>query len=259
MSYGRSGVEEGSSGLAAEFTALDAAFDRSLAPYRGAGTSSTILFSGGVDSGLLAWELRSEPHLALATVGVAGAPDLRAAADAAPRIGLPLFPVVLGPAELERVHREVVDLLEPMPAGIRSIQLALAAAVAHAPPGRLLCGQGADELFLGYAHFRGLPAAEARARADADLRRLEEVEWPASRTIARRLGREIVAPYLDPAWVGCVRKLPIDDLLPGSEPKRLWRAWARHRGLPREIADVPKRALQFGSGIDRWLRAKVRE
>lgn len=233
------------------FSALDAAFAAAIASWDTGGTSVTLLFSGGVDSGLLAWELRHRAGLTLFTVGVRGSPDLRAAAEGAALIGARWVPAEITPSEV----REAATRLDAsdLPRTARHVLVALALALDRAPGTTVLCGQGADELFLGYAHFRGLGPVEAARRSEADLRVLLERDWPRALQIARATGRTLVAPYLHPDFVTAARGIPIERRMPEPIPKRFFREWAMLRGLPAEIARRPKRALQYGSGVDRLI------
>jgi asparagine synthase (glutamine-hydrolysing) len=216
-----------------------------------------VLFSGGVDSGLLAWELRTRAELRLTTVGLAGSADLSAAGGGARLLGLPWDASVVAPDDVQRMARQVAEWEGPLTLTERSIETALALAVGRAPRGALVCGQGADELFLGYSHYRGLDPSAAAQRADQDLRQLQQVAWPRSERVARRLGRELRAPYLDPEFVAVVRSIPVEARLPGDRPKGLLRRWALHRGLPALVAERPKKALQYGSGVERALRVPL--
>jgi asparagine synthase (glutamine-hydrolysing) len=238
------------------FALLDRAFDSALAPWKRDGPPVVVLFSGGIDSGVLAWELRRRSSVGLATIGLPGAPDLEAAEASAGRIGLPWSGTVISEEDLEDAFRRMSAELAGLPDPRASIFLALAVAVDRAPAGELLCGQGADELFLGYGHFRGVPVDIATVRAASDLDRLLHDDWPRTVRIADRLGRRIHAPFLDPGFVRTALGIPIAERMPQPVPKALWREWARHRGVPAELADRPKRALQFGSGVDAWLRRR---
>jgi asparagine synthase (glutamine-hydrolysing) len=233
---------------------LDSAFVRAMTPWRAAAEPLVVLFSGGVDSSLIAWELRGHQPTSLATVGTEESSDLVAAEAGARLLGLPWTPAIVSDAEV----RAVAEKVEPELAGLtpvrRSVLLSFATAVRYAPPGTLLCGQGADELFLGYAHYRGLAASEADRRSTEDLDQVVADDWPRSVHAARRLGRTVQAPYLDPEFVAAARSVPIEARLPAPETKRYFREWARHRGLPEPLVTRPKRALQYGSGIDRILR-----
>jgi asparagine synthase (glutamine-hydrolysing) len=183
-----------------------------------------------------------------------GSGDLVAGRDAARRLGLPWEPAVVRPPEIPPIIKAHARDLEGVSPVVRSVLVAFSTAVARARPGNLVCGQGVDELFLGYAHFRGLGSAAALERARADLDRLRTDDWPRARRIAARLGKTVHAPYLDPGFVRAASALPIEARLPDPEPKAWFRRWAEHRGLPPELAHRPKRALQYGSGIDRVLR-----
>ena len=215
-----------------------------------------VLYSGGLDSSLIAWELRNRPETVLATVGLPGSSDLVAAADGSGRIGLPWVGTTLGEerlVELRAVHRSALAQLPP---SRRSLFLAIAAAVLSAPPGRILCGQGADELFLGYAHFRELSPAEAEARSRRDLDHLLGNDWPWTQRLAQGAGRSVESPYLDPGFVRAAHRVPIIERLPADTPKACLRRLAARRGVPPELVGRPKRALQFGSGIDAWWRRR---
>jgi len=234
--------------------ALDGALDR--LPKTG---SLVVLFSGGVDSGLLAWELRGRPRVALSTVGLAGSPDPRAARRGAEILGLPYHENRPSPSEVVSMRGRIAGWVGPLTPTEASIETALALAIETAPPGILVCGQGSDELFLGYAHYRALSPAACSVRSESDLALLREEAWPRTQGVARELGRSIWAPYLDPEFVEAARAIPTAERSRSDPPKALFRAWARRRGLPEEIALRPKKALQYGSGVDRLLRKALRK
>jgi asparagine synthase (glutamine-hydrolysing) len=241
------------------YASLDTAIELAIRPWRESTRPVTLLFSGGVDSGLLAWELRSNPRLELLTIGSAGAADPIAARDSAARIGLRVRVVELDPFEVTETSHRWASALEGLSPVQRSVLVAFTVALGHAQAGPVLCGQGADELFLGYAHFQALGPEEATTRSDSDLRRLREEDGPRLDRIAAALGRRVVAPYLDPGFVAAALGIPIRARMPQGHPKRMFRQWAVHRGLPREIADRPKRAMQYGTGVARLLtRAESR-
>lgn len=236
------------------FDALDGAIDRSLASWKTNDVPICVLFSGGVDSGVLAWELRRNRALSLVTVGTPAGTDLEAARVAAPRIGAHWIGAEVSTAEIAEVAHRIDRTFGPLPRTSRSVLVAFSLALAHAPDRVVLCGQGADELFLGYRHFHGLTAEAAAARATSDLRVLREVDWPRAQAVARSLDRAVVAPFLAEEFIAAALAIPIEQRLPADEPKRWFRDWAARRGLPTDLARRPKRALQFGSGVDRVLR-----
>jgi asparagine synthase (glutamine-hydrolysing) len=157
--------------------------------------------------------------------------------------------------ETEVRFREELAGISPVS---RIVLLSLAIAIGQASPPRLVCGQGADELFLGYAHYRNLGGAEAERRSREDLLRLRVTDWPRTQRIAAKSGKEVVAPYLSPEFEESARRVPVDLRLPGDLPKRFFREWAIERGLPPELAGRPKKAVQYGSGVDALVRSMRR-
>jgi len=237
---------------------LGSALDSALGPVRAGGGPLGILFSGGVDSALLAWELRGLPQVVLCTVGREGSPDLRSGESGAKRLGLPWQGLRIDSGDVQTAEGRFREELAGLPNVSRAVLLALALAIERATPRHLVCGQGADELFLGYAHYRSLngPLAERRSREDLD--RLRGTDWPRTQRIAERCGRRLLAPYLSSEFEAQARRIPVDLLLPRDAPKRFFREWAAERGLPRELAERPKKAVQYGTGVDALLRSAGR-
>lgn len=228
----------------------------------------SLLFSGGLDSTLLAHLLggllpSGAPGLELVTIGTEGSADLAQAERAASLLGLPWKGSTVPTESVRASAREVVERLRVgkgsptvlTPLSLE-VQTGLFLALQHAGRPTVLCGQGADELFLGYAHFRPLPGARLQLRYDEDLHRLLQDDLPVSERLARSLGLELRAPYLDPAWRALVEKVPLERRRKGGVPKALLREVAVHLGLPPSLAQVPKKALQYGSGVHAALSAR---
>ena len=233
---------------------LDAAFDGALGRLLADPAPLTVLFSGGVDSSMLALGLRSHPALELLTVGSVGCADLRNARESAALLGLSWRSAIVGEAEVRSVLQRTERHLVGSTPTSRAVAVSLAAAFVESRSPRLVAGQGVDELFLGYAHFRHRSGPELERRYREDLRALSEREWPRAQTIARSMGHEVLAPFLDPELRAACEQLPLSVRAPGEETKPWFRAWAQSRGVPSVVAHRPKKALQFGSGIDRILR-----
>jgi asparagine synthase (glutamine-hydrolysing) len=219
----------------------------------GAPGSVTLLFSGGLDSSLLAFALRDRPATELVTVGLPGSPDLEAARTASDLLGLSESRYIVSEEEALRVRDQLIaDFPGPGRASL-SVAVSMAIALQRARASRVLCGQGADELFLGYAHFAGLDAERSAAYRRIDLEQLDRWDWPLTRQIAASLGKSVESPYLDPDLRPAILGIPVDRLGTPSERKEVLRSVARAWGLPEPITERPKRAFQFGSGIERAL------
>ncbi|MGI0151967.1 MAG: asparagine synthase C-terminal domain-containing protein, partial [Thermoplasmata archaeon] len=136
------------------------------------------------------------------------------------------------------------------------VQLALDLAFERLHGRTVVLGQGADELFGGYARFDGIGPEPARELSARDLSRLLDRDWP--ETVERARGRSISlqAPYLDPGVRSAVASVPAEELFGGTERKGFLRRIARAQGLPESMAGAPKKALQYGSGVSRELRRR---
>jgi asparagine synthase (glutamine-hydrolysing) len=242
----------------APWRSLSERFDLALSRGVAGATSVTVLFSGGVDSTLVAHGVHGMVPTHLVTIGLEGSRDLRGASEAARLLGLPLRVVTLTLGDLAEAQGSVpLDwpaLREPS----RSVQLSLALALRAATDRRVLVGQGADELFGGYAHFRGLREAEGSVRRDRDWSQLQGTDWPRTRAISEALGKELRSPFLDEPFASFALGLTLPAVPEGGLTKPLLRDWAIYRGIPEAIAHRPKVALQYGSGVARALRLEHR-
>jgi asparagine synthase (glutamine-hydrolysing) len=241
---------EDAEGLDREFLT---AFETSLVRL---GDPLTLLYSGGLDSSLVAFCLghlgRSFSGL---TLGVGEAPDVAAAEGGAAELRFPLRLISLSTASVrERLREGAPGLSLSTREPNRSVRLALLLGLEAAGPTTVVCGQGADELFGGYAHFRGLSAQEAAARRELDLRNVLDVEWPWFEDVARGIGSQVASPYLDASVLEIVTRIPVERSVAALPPKAWLREVARAHGLSPALADRPKRAFQYGSGVARSLR-----
>ncbi len=227
------------------------AFDRSWPR----GEAGTVLFSGGLDSSLLA-------HLALGagrentlfTIGLPGSKDFYAAANSAILLGSRFVPRAATRAELGASVQYLRKNHPELRGNDLSVQVGMDLALARAPGKLIVCGQGADELFVGYQHTFDLSGAQLAERGERDLRKLQETDWPISLELAVRHGKLLVAPFLDGDFIARVSRIPW-EVRKGPERKSLLRLVARSLMLPEEIARLPKRAFQYGTGIHKAVQS----
>lgn len=208
-----------------------------------------VALSGGVDSALVA-ALAGRPCVA---VGVAESHDLDRARRAADLLGLDLAQVEVPPDRVEEALRAVLPVIpvrNPVDAAIGATLFFVAEWAAGHGHERILAGQGADELFGGYArHLEGSATAEMLARDFASL----PVQAARDQAVAGLFGCTFSLPYLDLAVVRAARALPPGSLVSDGLGKQPLRAVAAAR-IPAEIAAYPKKAMQYGSGIWREVR-----
>jgi asparagine synthase (glutamine-hydrolysing) len=217
-------------------------------------TPVTVLFSGGLDSSVIAWFGRELPGVELLTVGRPGSPDLPSGESAAALVGLPWR----GRTVDDEMFRSAVERWEstlgPLPEPRRSVLWALGLAFVACGPTHAVLGQGADELFGGYAHFEGLSPAAAVERSESDWGRLVDRDWPSTQALAKEVGVRVSSPYLDARVSGYIRSLGVESRGFGGARKALLRQVGRLSGLPTPLVERPKRAMQYGTRIARDLK-----
>ena len=208
-----------------------------------------VALSGGVDSALIA-ALARRPCVA---VGMAGSHDLERARRAADLIGLDLAAVEIPPARIEEALRAVLSVIpdpSPVNAAIGATLYFVAEWAASHGYERILAGQGADELFGGYArHVAGGATAGQLAEDFASI----PVQAARDQAVAGLFGCTFSLPYLDLSVVRAARALSPESLVSGDLGKQPLRAVAAAR-IPADIAAYPKKAMQYGSGIWREVR-----
>ena len=211
---------------------LTAKRDRLLDGLRGLGKTA-VAFSGGIDSTLIAHYARQfRPEAPGYFVGGMNAPDYRFAAAYADQTGYDLRLVPFDPRSDEAFAMidQVVEVTESFePNLIRGAVCSLAAAQhMHRDGFRVaLCGEGADELFCGYAPLEVAfheSAAEGQPIRDECLDLMNRVSLQRVDRCSMRYQVETREPFLDPAVVKYALNLDVSArasmsahrILPGS-------------------------------------------
>jgi asparagine synthase (glutamine-hydrolysing) len=209
--------------------------------------STGVLFSGGIDSSVVAALVARNSRPTLYTVGVEGAHDLLVAKSTAGGLGLDWVGVVVGDDEIRQAIKGMVPIFGTSPLTL-SFEMPLFLVLGVATEDLLLCGQGADELYAGYARYRSMEEGAMRAAMARDVEALLAHGMGVEKKAADAFGKTLIHPFLDPEVVRVSLDLPLDMLLRGDENKAILRDVGRALGLG-PIADRKKKAAQYGSGI----------
>ncbi|WP_258083961.1 asparagine synthase (glutamine-hydrolyzing) [Thermococcus thermotolerans] len=215
------------------------------------GKRTGILFSGGLDSSLIALLASHHSDVILYTSGAEGSPDLEWARKASELLGLPLKEYVFDIADVrDAVPRVIFAIEEPNPMNLAiGVPLYFSTRLASKDGCRLLLsGQGADELFGGYAKYLKNPAL-----MEKDLLELGEKNLARDDKIAMLNSVEGRVPFLDLAVVSVALGTPVGLKIRDGTRKAILRKMAIELGLPKEIAEREKKAAQYGSHSQKLL------
>ena len=216
-----------------------------------AGNKVGILFSGGLDSSLLALIASKYGDVVLYTAGAEGSQDLEWARSVSAELDLPLREYVFDMQDVEEAIPRVMFAIEdPNPMNLAiGVPIYFATKLAGDDGIRiLLSGQGADELFGGYAKYLKNPGL-----MEKDLLELSEKNLVRDDKVAMLNGVEGRLPVLDLNIVKLALSIPLRYKIEGGLRKKILREVALEMGLPRRVAYREKKACQYGSNSQRMI------
>lgn len=203
-----------------------------------------VALSGGVDSALVA-RLAGRECIA---VGIEGSHDLRRAQEVARELALQLTAVVIDPKAVEDALARVLSVIpmkDPVNASIAATLYFVAEWAGSHGYRRILAGQGADELFGGYARY--LQTNTLAADLEKDFSGLS-IQLARDQAVAALHGAYFSLPYMDVRVVQAALAIPPDEKVQDGVRKRPLRKVAE-RYLPPSVANYEKKAMQYGSGM----------
>ncbi|MBB6647585.1 asparagine synthase C-terminal domain-containing protein [Halobellus ruber] len=225
--------------------------------------SVAVAFSGGVDSAVVA---AGVPEAPCYVAGFEGCHDVAAAREAAAAMDRDL-----GVVEIthDDIRERIPDLVaatgrtNPMDLPIALPLFLVGERAAADGFDRLALGQGADELFGGYAKVAKAPDDP---RVDADTIRgarrelLGTIPDQAERDVLalRAAGVEPVTPLLHDDVVAAALSLPGHLIADGDERKLALREAARGI-VPESVRTADKKAVQYGTYVARELDRLARQ
>ena len=250
---------------AAPPAAATARVERAVSAAIDAAEADAVAFSGGIDSAFVAWGLPE------ASLYVAGFPDChdraaaRETADAAGWSGR-VTHIEITHDDLRRAVRAVVratGLSNPMDVAIAVPLWLVARRAAGDGHDRLAVGQGADELFGGYAKVVQ-PADDSRVAADTVRGARRETVMALPDQLARDVctlragGVEPVVPLLSDAVIDAALRLP-GEAIASSEGRKLALRAAAEGVVPETARTADKKAVQYGTYVSRELDRLARQ
>lgn len=217
-----------------------------------------VFLSGGLDSSVVA-AIASQyrPGLKSFSVGLPGSPDLVAARRVAAHLGTEHFEYELSTDEVMRDLPRILYHLESFDEELvrSAVPCYYVARLAARHVKVVLTGEGADELFAGYAYHKSycdMDALQAELRRsvlsmhDINLQRVDRM------TMAH--GLEARVPFLDRELLGQAFRIPAALKLPQDNRCEKWILRKAFEDLlPADIVWRDKVQFDQGTGIGGWL------
>jgi asparagine synthase (glutamine-hydrolysing) len=214
-----------------------------------------VLFSGGIDSVVIAKMASQFAPVVCYNAGLKDCQDMDYAKRAAGALGLELKLNIIKENEVEQYIKKVVETIKEANIMKVGVGIPIFAACEMAEEKRLLAGFGGEELFVGYKKFKQFTDwQDLQNKLWEGLYQLGWKDKYRDCLIANSLGKEIRSPLLDFDVIKTVMKVHPRYKINDKQDKLLLRKIGKDIGLPDFIYNRPKKATQYGSGIDKAIR-----
>jgi len=229
-----------------------------------------VLFSGGVDSTLIAFILKKHniPFKTL-TIGFWDEDqklpeDIVESREPAKELGFDHKESILSFEDMKEIFEETVKLLGPELAnavnvGVGSVEVAGIKELLKIDPEitEIFGGLGSEELFAGYK--RHADASDKHEECWTGLNSMFTRDLLRDIAIANHLKINFYTPFLDKDLISFSMNIPIEYKISDSMSKIIIRESAMLLGLPEKFSFRPKRAAQYGARTDHALAKLARQ
>ena len=228
-----------------------------------------VIFSGGLDSSYLALLLGEISEniplkITLYAVGAEGSKDIESAIYASKFLNLDLKICEVTEEMVRESLPEVVSAIGDdnlMKVGVGMTTYLATKMVAEDGIKVAISGQGADELFGGYKRYlESFVNDTLNYDIRMDISNMYHVNLERDDACSMLNSVELRLPFLDKNLVELVLNIPGNKKIVSMHDdmrKSILRKLAFEEGLDYEIAYRPKKAAQYGTGIDKILRKKI--
>ncbi|MBW9224084.1 asparagine synthase (glutamine-hydrolyzing) [Methanothermococcus sp. SCGC AD-155-E23] len=220
-----------------------------------------VIFSGGLDSSLVARMASEYCNVILYTAGLEGSEDVEYAERVAEDLGLKLRKKVIDSEEYEEYLLKVayaIDEIDLMKLSV-GVPIYVASEMARRDGIKVvLSGQGADELFAGYKRYQRILITKGEEELKRvlyrDVMNIHKMNLERDDHCTMANSVELRVPFLDKNLVEVALSLPLKYKVNERERKIILRDIAR-KYLPEYVAYRPKKAAQYGSGSEKMIYA----
>ncbi|MDA1196469.1 MAG: diphthine--ammonia ligase [Nanoarchaeota archaeon] len=225
-----------------------------------------LLFSGGLDSSLLALLLKKAKKPFTCYVAAYDDPaiqtpeDLVEAKKAAKKLNLKLKVIKINLMEVEKNLKTIIPLIEDSNVVKVAVALTFHKAIEQAKKDGckvIFSGLGAEELFAGYQRHKN--AININKECLSGLLNIYERDLYRDDVMTMYHSVELRLPFLDKELANYALKIPQKYKIQKGREKAILRDVAIQLKLPKEIAERPKKAAQYGSRFQKSLQKLTKQ
>lgn len=247
------------------FPALKKSFLDSIAENCAGIKKAAVLFSGGLDSSIIAKAVSEKVPVKLFSVGLQDSPAFSFSEKAAVLLGLPLERVAVKKSDLPFFLEKTKAIISSN--AFFQLQIAVPEFIAMNAAKEhnfqhVFCGQGADELFFGYDEFRRCLENGASFLQLDELRKQKLFDFwrdnlSRDLAVANHFSLGLKAPFLFPPFIKQALAFSAKENILSENDflrKRILRELAESLLVPKEISQRKKKAIQYDSGLSKGLK-----
>lgn len=215
-------------------------------------TKFGILFSGGIDSTLIAFICKKlKADFTCYTVGLKDSPDIISAEQTAKKYNFKLKKKILNLKEIEKTIKIVAKLVGPdtMKVGVGSVIYEGIKLAKKDNINYIFSGLGSEEIFAGYE--RHAISKDINKECWFGLKTMYQRDFLRDLAIAKELKVSVLTPFLDNKVILSAMAIPGKEKIVGEHKKYALRKAAEELGL--EDAWRKKQAAQYGSYFDKAI------
>ena len=216
-----------------------------------------ILFSGGVDSTLIAYLCKKfSGDFICYTVGIEGSKDIESARKAAKKLKLQYKEKIFSLSEMEKIFETTAkilgnNLINIVNLGVGSVEVAAIELAKKDNVKTFFSGLGSEEIFAGYQ--RHDLSENINEECWLGLKTMWERDFQRDYAIAKSYDINFLTPFLDKDLIKTAMEIKGNLKIKSGYKKYILRKTALEIGLNKEYSFRPKKAAQYGSNFDKAI------